>query len=160
MIIIIIILISLLILIHIDLIKKQEKEHLINLTKIPLWSYWQTKPNSQMPEYIKLCFDTMKKHCSSNYEIIILDEKSVYQYLPNLRKDLEELSLAHKTDYIRVALLYNYGGLWLDADTIVMNNLQEIIIKLNEGWDYIGFGCSYEVCLDSGFPKPSNGAMV
>jgi hypothetical protein len=138
------------------------QEYFNNEIKKPyLWSYWQNKPNKQMPDYIKLCFETFKKHCSDNYEIVILDETSIYKYLPNLRKDLDELSsLAQKTDYIRIALLYNYGGLWLDADTIVMNDLHEIIDKLNEGYDYIGFGCSYETCLNSGYPQPSNGAMA
>ena len=28
------------------------------------------------------------------------------------------------------------------------------------GYDYIGFGCSYETCLNSGYPQPSNGAMA
>jgi GR25 family glycosyltransferase involved in LPS biosynthesis len=139
----------------------EEQYNIIPKNKIPLWSYWQVKPNSVMPPYIKVCFDTFKKHCEENYEIIILNEKTVYKYLPNLRTDLDQLpSLAHKTDYIRVALLYHYGGLWLDADTIVINDLQEIINKLKEGYDFIGFGCSYIDCPDNGYPLPSNGAMA
>lgn len=176
MIIIIIILILILILTYLFILRKKKYECLENLdiitvseeqyklipkNKIPLWSYWQVKQGRTIPPYINVCFETFKKYCSNNYEIIILDEKTVYNYLPNLRKDLDELpSLAHKSDYIRVALLYYYGGLWLDADTIVMNDLHEIIDKLNTGYDFIGFGCSYETCEMSGYPKPSNGAMA
>lgn len=125
-----------------------------------LWSYWENVKGSR-PEYIDLCFQSFMQNCSGTFDIKILDEKSVYDYLPNLRKDINKLKLAHKTDYIRVALLYYYGGLWVDADTIIMNDLQDIINQLNNGWDYIGFGCSSETChLSSGYPQPSNGVMA
>ena len=125
-----------------------------------LWSYWENKPNKVQPEYIKLCYDIIKTKCSALYNIKILDEITVLDYLPNLRTDINILPLALKSDYIRIALLYKYGGLWVDADTLVMTDLKDIIDKLNDGWDYLGFGCSFNVCTDNGYPKPSNGVMA
>lgn len=124
-----------------------------------LFSYWENR-NGSRPPYIDLCFKTFYKQCSNNFQVIILDEKSVLNYLPNLRTDLDKLGLAHKSDYIRIALLFYYGGLWLDADTLVLNNLQEIVDKLNQGVDFLGFGCSYDGCKTNGYPKPSNGVMA
>ena len=132
----------------------------INHIKPILWSYWEIKNRDNIPSYINLCFETFFKHCSQTYEIIILNDKTVYDYLPDLRTDINQLNLAAKSDYIRIALLYKYGGLWLDADTIVMCDLQQIIDKLNENHDFIGFGCTGKKCLDSGYPYPSNGAMA
>jgi len=142
------------------LMNKQAEPFENKINKPIIWSYWENKPGVKKPEYIDLCFDTFYKHNNHNFNIVILNEKSVYDYLPNLRKDLNQLSLAHKCDYIRIMLLYMYGGIWLDADTIVMHNLMPIINKLNE-YDFIGFGCSYKICNDkiTGFPKPSNGVM-
>lgn len=130
-----------------------------NNSKPILWMYWENKPGVSKPPYINLCFKTVKKYCNGDFNIILLDNKSVFTYLPNLRRDINELIIAQKTDYIRVALLYKYGGIWLDADTIVMKPLGEIVDKINDGHDYIGFGCSYEKCFN-GFPKPSNGTMA
>jgi hypothetical protein len=125
-----------------------------------LWSYWEIKPGSTKPPYIDLCFKTFYHHCSKLFDIHILNERTVYDWLPDLRKDLNELGLAAKSDYIRVALLSRYGGVWLDADTIVMTDLSEVIRRLDEGWDFVGFGCTGNICQTNGYPRPSNQAMA
>lgn len=130
-----------------------------NDNKYIIWSYWENKPGKLMPSHISLCFKTLHHHCDKNYTINILNEKTVHDYLPDLRKDLDNLLLAQKVDYIRVYLLYKYGGIWIDADTIIMSNLEDIRIKLNQGWDYIGFGCTGLKCFN-GYPNPSNGVMA
>ncbi len=114
-----------------------------------VWTYWE----GVKPEYIDLCFDSMRKYCD---RLIILDDVSVHNYLPELR-ELGHLKIAQKVDYIRVALLYHYGGVWVDADTIVMRRLDEIFEKVRR-YDYVGFGCSDKVCFN-GYPRPSNGVM-
>lgn len=136
-------------------------ENFNNLSPKIIWSYWENKNNNPTPAYILLCFETFYKH-NKDFKINILNGKTLYNYLPNIRKDINQLNLAQKSDYIRVALLKRYGGIWLDADTIVMRNLTPIINKLNQKYDYVGFGCSYLVCdsIRSGYPKPSNGAMA
>lgn len=128
------------------------------IQKYKLFIYWECKPNHKKPEFINLCNDTVKKHCSGDFDVIFLNEKNVYFYLPDLRKDINDLPICQKTDYIRVALLYKYGGVWLDADTIVMKKMTPLIDKLNNGYDYIGFGCSTHIC-SNGKPRPSNWAM-
>lgn len=131
----------------------------INNSKPKLWSYWELKPgHTHIPDYIDLCFETFRKHCSKLFDVIILNENTVKQYIPDLRTDINQLNLAAKSDYIRVVLLYRYGGVWLDADTIVMTDLHEILDKL-EIYDFVGFGCTGEKCTKSGYPNPSNGAM-
>lgn len=123
-----------------------------------IWLYWENKPNTPKPEYINLCYETIQYHCNKDFEIILLNETTIYDYLPNLRKDINKLLIAQKTDYIRVALLHKYGGIWIDSDTIVMKNLIPIINKINKGYDYVGFGCSDKYCFN-GYGKPSNGVM-
>lgn len=123
-----------------------------------LWTYWElvngaTKP----PDYINLCIKTMETN-GGLFNLVILNEKTVYDYLPNMRKDIDQLPIALKSDYIRIALLYHYGGIWLDADTIMMTNLKEVVYLLNKGEDFIGFGCTGEICTN-GYGVPSNGAM-
>ena len=126
-----------------------------------LWVYWELKPGvSKPPDYISLCLKIMKQK-SYLFNYILLDNHNIYNYLPDLRRDINNLPIALKTDYIRILLLYKYGGLWLDADTIVMNNLQAIIDLLDKQTDFIGFGCTGNICLDNqGYSKPSNGAMA
>ncbi|VBB18974.1 putative DXD-containing glycosyltransferase [Yasminevirus sp. GU-2018] len=126
-----------------------------------MWVYWElingaTKP----PDYITLCLDIIRKNGSRYFEVVFLNEKNVFDYIPDLRKDINTLPIALKTDYIRVKLLHMYGGLWIDADTILMNNMRDIALKLNSGVDFIGFGCTGRSCKDQeGYGRPSNGVM-
>ncbi len=130
----------------------------INKQKPYLFTYWEIKKGHiKRPDYINLCFKTMKKN-GNLFNLVILNEKTVYDYLPNLRQDINELPLALKVDYIRVMLLYYYGGFWLDADMILLKDMHEVINLLQNNEDYIGFGCTGYKCLN-GYGKPSNWAM-
>ena len=124
-----------------------------------VWTYWENKGDRTEPyTHIKLCFETMKKHYNK-YDFIILNPSTIKQYLPNVRTDLNDLMIAQKVDYYRVALLEKYGGIWVDADTIAFRDLDEIFDKLDNGYDYVGFGCTGKICFN-GYPDPSNWAMA
>ncbi|MBE8953492.1 MAG: hypothetical protein SR1Q7_10165 [Quinella sp. 1Q7] len=59
-------------------------------------------------------------------EIVVLDYKNVGDYIDVRELGLELFSgrfnLAHVSDAIRVALLAKRGGIWLDADTIILSS--------------------------------------
>jgi hypothetical protein len=123
-----------------------------------VWTYWENKSGRSKPyAHIQLCFETMLKHYNK-YNFIILNPETIKQYLPNIRTDLNNLMIAQKVDYYRVALLETYGGIWVDADTIALRDLDEVFDKLDNGYDFVGFGCTGKICFD-GYPDPSNGVM-
>ena len=123
-----------------------------------IWVYWENINQNKYPTYIKLCMDGMKKHLGLKYNLIFLNEKTIKYYLPDLRDDFVNLKIAQKVDYYRVALLYKYGGIWIDADIIVMKDFDPIFQKLDMGYDYVGFGCTGNKC-SNGYFKPSNWVM-
>ena len=129
-----------------------------NKTPRLIWIYWENINRNNNPTYIKLCFDTMKKHLGTKYNLIFLNEKTVKNYLPDLRGDFNNLKIAQKVDYYRIILLYKYGGIWIDADIIVMRDFDPIFQKLDEGYDYVGFGCTGYEC-SYGYFRPSNWVM-
>lgn len=126
-----------------------------NSSKPYLWQYWE----GPMPAYIKLCLDTVDKHCSNNFTIKILNESNIKEYLPELKDyedKLSQLIIPHKVDIYRIMLLYKYGGIYLDVDIIVLRNPYEIIEKLTKfNYDFVGFGCTGNKCKN-GYGKPSN----
>jgi len=146
---------------------KNIKEEHFTLSSPPMniWMYWENKKGQDKPTYIKLCYETIKKNCGDKFKIHLLDEKTVYDYLPDLRQDLDEKlkRIPYKADYIRYSLLYKYGGIWLDSDIIVLKDLSELIEKLDK-YEYIGFGCHTAgvQCTDlmDGYPKPANWVMI
>ena len=126
-----------------------------------IWLYWENKPGSKKPVYIDLCYKTIDKNCS-NFRVHKLNEKNVYDYLPDLRRDINKLKIPQKADYIRYRLLSKYGGIWLDSDIIVLNDLTPLLDYFNK-YDFVGFGCHYGALCSSkknGYPHPANWALV
>jgi len=93
-----------------------------------LWLYWENINNSSTPDYILLCMATIVKHCKNDFNIVILNEQTVNKYI-TLRDDLYKLRIQQKVDYIRIQLLKQYGGMYLDADTIVFKTLIDFYNK-------------------------------
>ena len=115
----------------------------MEIMKPIIWSYWENKNRSaKRPEYLDLCEKSVEKYCSTDFDIITLTPENTKTYLPNIRPEIEKFPcLAHKSDYIRALLLKEYGGIWLEKDTICCSNLIDVIDKLNStDSDFIGCG--------------------
>lgn len=124
-----------------------------NINQHNVWTYWENIGSNKLPTYIELCFDTMHKHLGK-YNLHILDNLTIKNYLPDLRTDFNNLLVAQKVDYYRIALLEKYGGIWIDADIIVMTDFDDIFNKIDI-YDMVGFGCTGIKCTN-GYSKPSN----
>ncbi len=101
--------------------------------KETIWLYWENKPKQSTPDYIRLCWKTLVKNNRGDFNIKILTDNNIAEYLPEINHIDLLKEIAHKADYIRFALLNKYGGIWLDSDFICFRSLIEIksIIKNN-----------------------------
>ena len=104
------------------------------MQSLPIWIYWDNIESDKMPAYIELCIETIKKNCGPLFEVHLVNAKNVKDYLPKINpryKDIrhEGSPIGHPkntsvmTAYIRVQLLKTYGGVWMDADTILLKDL-------------------------------------
>ncbi|EKA0814976.1 hypothetical protein OJ510_001113 [Campylobacter coli] len=87
-----------------------------------IWTFWE--PKDKMPGYVKLCIETWKVFFQT-YRVVILDYSNLHNFLPKDFYDeslYENFSLPKQADAIRAAVLYLYGGIWLDADTIITSS--------------------------------------
>ena len=148
-----------------------QKKHLLEFftntsdlkEKPNIWMFWETLPQKQKPGYIDLCYESIKHNCGNCFKINYLNEKNIHSYLPELNQyDLSHLKIQHKADFYRYLLLNKYGGLWIDADILVLKCLCPLMKQLNTH-DYIGFGCGYnkKMCskLGNGHGSPLNWMM-
>lgn len=93
-----------------------------NSTTQRIFTFWE--PSQSMPPYIKLCLQTWEKFCPE-YEIVIIDYSTLDKWLSKDFFDeilYSDFSLPKQADAIRCAILYKYGGIWLDADTIITSS--------------------------------------
>lgn len=83
-----------------------------------IWQYWgQGIENA--PSVVQFSYASVEHFCQEYY-IIRLDDNKVSDYLefPDFvenKKKSGDFKVAHYSDLLRVALLYAYGGVWLDA---------------------------------------------
>lgn len=106
---------------------KPEKE--LGTRKV-IWQYWgQGVDSGDLPEIIKICFDSVDKH-KGDYQVIRLTDATLSEYIvfPDfVRCKLEnaQFSRTFFSDLLRVALLSVYGGVWLDATILLTGRLPQ-----------------------------------
>jgi len=89
-----------------------------------IWLYWENKPGKIIPPYIELCYETIRHHCSEDFEVILTTPDTIRDYIPDAGKfeQIRNPNPAIRAAYIRVALLEKYGGIWMDSDIIVLKS--------------------------------------
>jgi len=89
---------------------------------------WFGKEYKLIKEYRNILY----KKCSHN-NIHFITEDNLDEYFNDNEIELDKLEhIAHKADIIRVYCLLKYGGIWLDSDTLVINNLDYYFNLLND----------------------------
>ncbi len=94
--------------------------------KLPVWFYWEGK----RPQWIELCHQTIV--ANSPETRFLTPEIFAEMWTEDCDIDLSHLYVAHRADFIRAYLLAKFGGLWIDADCIVTQDLSGLIEKLGE----------------------------
>ena len=104
-----------------------------NKDKPIIWMYWENKAGHIMSELNRACLETIIKYNRQDFQIKILGDIDIPTYLPNINQNYKKYSqIAHKADYIRFNLLYEYGGIWLDLDTVIFRSLDEVKEKISK----------------------------
>ncbi|UNL60918.1 capsular polysaccharide synthesis protein [Limosilactobacillus mucosae] len=91
-----------------------------------IWIMWWQGYNNA-PNLVKACINSVKIN-NKNHNVIIITQENFKDYvmLPNfILKKFENgyISITHLSDIIRVLLLYNYGGLWIDSTVLNISSI-------------------------------------
>ncbi|WP_373117858.1 capsular polysaccharide synthesis protein [Holdemania massiliensis] len=114
-----------------DLNRKYQKKE-SSVRNDVVWQYWD---QIHKPELIEMCVASVVKN--SNQKCLELNDKILKKwYIPTItiksKKDKGLITKTHFSDIIRVNLLYNYGGCWLDSTLFLTSNIDFIFD--NEFW--------------------------
>ena len=81
----------------------------------------------EKPETIKRCMNTWKKHLG-DYEIIEWNEKNFdIEAHPFAKEAYERKKWAFVSDYIRAYVIHEEGGIYLDTDVLVLDDLKKYL---------------------------------
>ena len=99
----------------------------------PIWVCWWTGMD-HAPELVKRCVESTHRN-AGNHPVYLISEETYSKYLEIPGFMLEKvkagtMGLAHLADYIRVKLLADYGGLWLDATIFSSGPIPDICFAL------------------------------
>lgn len=99
----------------------------------PIWFCW-FQGEEQMPEIPRLCLASIRRN-AGGHRVIVLDRENYVQYctLPDIvvkRYFAGELKQAHFADILRINLLAQQGGLWLDATMLITAPLPDYVFDM------------------------------
>jgi hypothetical protein len=85
-------------------------------------------------DYIDYCIKTIQKRTGCT--VHLLNETNVRDYIKDgvdIHSKWSQLrNIAQRCDCMRIALLYKYGGMWIDADTIILKPLNHLFDGLKD----------------------------
>jgi mannosyltransferase OCH1-like enzyme len=92
-----------------------------------IWTFWENESNDKNIDFlIKKCFKSWGIYCP-NWNIIILNYGNLNNWVKDIPIELKNYNLTFKSDYFRLYLLYNYGGVWLDSSIFLTCNIDFFI---------------------------------
>lgn len=80
------------------------------------------------------------------YKVNFINDNNVKNYIPNIPEYFYKLCLAHKADFVRVNVIHDYGGIWLDSDTLVMESLDPLFDILEQKDGFFILQNNKEIC--------------
>lgn len=100
-----------------------------------IWQYWETR--GKKPAFVDGLHRLAQRN--SGCEVVQVTPQTLAQYLPEMPRDIEKIGeMAHKADMLRAMLVARYGGMWLDSDAIVLQDLNWMF-DLLEHHEFVGF---------------------
>ena len=83
-----------------------------------IFIYWHEKNISNL--LVKKNIELLKEKVKGRYEVLVFNEENILAEIgPSDKKYLNNKMKQHTSDYVRLMLLYKYGGFWMDASILV-----------------------------------------
>ena len=94
-----------------------------------LFLYWVGKEYSLITVLRRLIY--LHSTNGIGYKIHLITDKNISNYIKDIPYYFNNLCPAHQADFVRINVICDYGGIWLDSDTLVVDSLDKLF-DLNE----------------------------
>ena len=110
-----------------------EIKEIAEKSKTNIWVFWW-QGDEAAPVLVKKCIESVRKNAGTHTVILLTkDNWQTYADIPEyIIKKVSEgnISLTHFSDILRMALLADHGGLWLDATIFVSQSIPDYCFTL------------------------------
>ena len=99
--------------------------------KPSIFTFWE--PRGAVLPYLQLCRETWRRGLIDG-DVITLDYGNVHEYVEPATLDmptLKQLSMPLQKDAVMIAVLHRHGGLFLDMDTLIVDDISPIVRTLD-----------------------------
>jgi mannosyltransferase OCH1-like enzyme len=99
-----------------------------------IYLYWSGKEYKLISILRNLIY--LHSRNGKGYNVILITDKNISEYIKDIPYYFKDLCFAHQADFARVNVICDYGGLWLDSDTLVLDTLDSLfdLIENKEGF--------------------------
>lgn len=71
----------------------------------------------------------LHSNSGNGYKVHLINHENVKEYVPYIPDFFYHLRPAFQADYVRVSVISDFGGIWLDSDTLVLESLDSLFKK-------------------------------
>ena len=123
---------------------------------IPRVIYYCWFGHNKLPRLAQTCIESWKKHCP-DYQIVCINEENFDVRQNQYAAEAYEAGKwAFVSDYARLSVLYDKGGIYLDTDVEIIRPLDKLIGQTG----YVGFDDNGLISTGLGFAcEPGNEAI-
>lgn len=77
---------------------------------------------------IEILRDLIYKHSTNGngYKVNLITALNIKDYIKFIPDYFYDLCPAHQADFVRVSVICDYGGIWLDSDTLIIDKLDSL----------------------------------
>jgi hypothetical protein len=87
---------------------------------------------------LKIFKDIIYKYSTvgDGYKVHLINHQNIKEYITDIPECFYDLCPAHQADFVRVNVVCDYGGIWLDLDTLLLDNIDSLftILQIQDGF--------------------------
>jgi len=95
-----------------------------NTNKRNLYLYWVGNEYKLISILRKLIY--LHSINGIGYNVILISDNNIKDYIINIPVYFNKLIPAHQADFVRVNVICDYGGIWLDSDTLIIDSIDSL----------------------------------
>ena len=104
-----------------------------------IWTFWNS---DDIPMFVTLCIESWRVHCP-DYKIHIITPSNLHTVISN-HDTILNLKFAttpqRTSDFIRLEVLYEHGGFWMDSSTLLLHSIESLRTNDNKNnSEFVGY---------------------